>query len=251
MLSGRDGRHGDLNSCKTFSRNQGGNMKSHAAKARSFTLIELLVVIAVIAILASLLLPALNKAKDAARRISCVGRLKQCYVYALNYSDASNGWNVIISPSNSGWAGVYFDFLGVPLGMAKKTFACSDYMADRFEPQNGASVFSYGGHSERWNSEPLDANKYYAPTSEPGRFMRLLYYQNPSHVVIFGDSAYPSGNANAPAQSYTLLGSRFHLRHSLMANIVTGTGEALSCNLNELKQTYYASGAVGPNLESF
>lgn len=78
-------------------------------KRTPFTLIELLIVIAIIAILASMLLPALNASRERAKQSTCVNNMSQCGRALAMYAGDFNGY-VLMKPRNDIviWANYYF-----------------------------------------------------------------------------------------------------------------------------------------------
>jgi len=152
-------------------------------KSRGFTLIELLVVIAIIAILVALLLPAVQQAREAARRTQCKNNLKQLGIALHNYHDTFNCFppahirTQSAIPANNvltGWRGFSLHAMLLP----------------------------YIEQTALYTS--LDFNSYFdAPQSTVGRRQRLPAFLCPSDTPM---STAETGNNSYPGSMGTNLG---------------------------------------------
>lgn len=80
-------------------------MRCHRTKSSGFTLVELLVVIAIIGILVALLLPAIQAAREAARRTQCTNNMKQIGLAMLNYESSKKHLPLAYTPNFTGQIG--------------------------------------------------------------------------------------------------------------------------------------------------
>lgn len=76
---------------------------------RNFSLVELLIVVAIIAILAAILLPALNSAREKGLAISCLSNLKQAALTAHSYADSFDSQLLLSHTGSGGFAGIFFE----------------------------------------------------------------------------------------------------------------------------------------------
>ncbi len=157
---------------------------SFKGPSQGFTLIELLVVIAIIAILAALLLPALARAKESARRIQCAGNLKQLEVALKVYVDENRN----LLPPRSDLVRWPQDLLN--LYRSTNLLACPTDLRRGIPPANdGASDPKYAADNA-WRSYMMNGwNDVFPAAFNSGAeySMKESTVLKPSETVIWGE----------------------------------------------------------------
>src|SRR5438132_1412107 len=113
------------------------SMHNLSTNRRAFTLIELLVVIAIIAILIALLVPAVQKVREAANRTQCLNNLKQQVLAMHNYHDANKAF-----PKNA-YGGVIGPPTGPPTWNAWEVFGANYKLLPYLEQQGLYNKFDF------------------------------------------------------------------------------------------------------------
>src|SRR5437867_8683736 len=131
------------------------------SRGRGFTLVELLVVIAIIGVLVALLLPAVQAAREAARRQSCLNNLKQIALACHNYHDT---WQKLPAGAEGGVSTNVDDGFG--WGLAILPFIEQKALFEQINPNGqGGALGAY----QRANNRPI-----------PGGETSLKVYRCPS-----------------------------------------------------------------------
>ena len=158
----------------------------------AFTLIELLVVIAIIAILAAMLLPALQSARERGKMSSCSNSAKQVASSVIAYADASNDWGPV--PEAAGFTrwpalvftGGYLSDLNLFVCPSAISYELAEYVknargknATQLQTASGLTYFNYVHYT---------LNRYFVKKTDSAPLRKLNNAVSPTKKILLGDS---------------------------------------------------------------
>jgi prepilin-type N-terminal cleavage/methylation domain-containing protein/prepilin-type processing-associated H-X9-DG protein len=163
---------------------------------KGFTLVELLVVIGIIAVLISILLPALSKAREASNTVACASNLRQMGIAMGMYIHANKGW-APSARSDAAGGDYWFEFLndyiergyknvkGVQQPKANGLFKCPTYVVR--PPPDDYLSFGYG-----FNLYLTFAPSYIGNAAGGDCFLKLNHLRPTNYII--GDTDFWPGN---------------------------------------------------------
>jgi prepilin-type N-terminal cleavage/methylation domain-containing protein len=223
---------------------------------RGFSLIELLVVIATVGVLIALLLPAVQGAREAARRMHCKSNLRQLGLALHNYHDA----NGCFPPAaQGGFAYVYFNFTGYSM-MLPYIEQSSQYDQFNFNVSDWAGVPYFGwSKAENTTSYTTRPAVFLCPSNRSGADAPFVNFSSGRELWRVDapgvtDYLFSGGATKSATPIYGDARKRgvfgFDSKTKI-AEIVDGTARTIlmgeSAGGNAANRTYAATGAYGPN----